>query len=134
MPDVMQREYDRPFNVTAVVAAGAANVSEITLTVRNANGRAVSYPTTFDLWLSDSAVGAGLSASTTSGAVTVKTAGTTGVLMFTYLAKFYLQVQTLATGVFILSITDTNKVAFKIAAQIDGITFVPATLATASYG
>lgn len=133
MPDVMQRQFDRPFYATATVAAGAANVSEVTITARNANGKAVG-PSTFDLWLSDSAVGTGYTATTASGAVTVKTAGTTGTLIGTFLAKFGLKVQTLANGTFVLSITDTAKTAFKVCVQIDGITFVVATLVTANYG
>lgn len=133
MVDVVQRQFDRPSYATAAVAAGAANISEVTITVRNANGYPISGAV-FDLWLSDSAAGIGYSATTASGAVTVKTAGTTGTLMGTYLAKFGLRVMTLANGTFVLSITDTAKTAFKIAVNIDGVTQVVATLATASYG
>lgn len=133
MTDVVQRQMDRPSYATAAVAAGAANVSEVTITVRNANGIPVGGAV-FDVWLSDSAAGVGYSASTTSGAVTVKTPGTTGTLIGTDLAKFGLKVQTNAAGTFTLSITDTNKVAFKIATRVDGVTQVVATLATASYG
>jgi hypothetical protein len=134
MVDIIQRQYDLPAQATAAVAAGAANISEVTITVRNANGKPITAPYSMDLWLSDSAVGTGYSASTTSGAVTVKTAGTTGTLIGTYLAKFGLRVQTLANGTFVLSITDTNKVAFKVCVQVEGVTYVVATLATASYG
>lgn len=132
MPDTEQRLFSKPAYATAAVAAGAANVAEVTITARNANGAPV--PAIMDVWLSDSAAGIGYSASTTSGAVTVKTAGTTGTLLGTYLAKFGLHVMTLANGTFVLSITDTNKVAFKVCVEIDGTVFVVATLATASYG
>lgn len=134
MVDVVQRQYDVPAYATATVAAGAANVSEITITVRNANGKAISTPYCMDLWLSDSAVATGYTATTASGAVTVKTAGTTGTLIGTYLAKFGLRVQTLANGTFVLSITDTAKSLFKVCVQTEGVPYVVATLATASYG
>lgn len=133
MTDVTQRLIDKPAYATAAVAAGAANVSEVTITIRNANGKAVG-PANFDVWLSDSATGVGYSATTSSGAVTVKTAGTTGTLIGTYLAKFGLRVQCLAAGTFVLSITDTAKTAFKVVVQIDDTPIVVATLATASYG
>jgi hypothetical protein len=133
MVDIVQRQFDRAAYVTGVVAAGAANVSEITLTARNANGAPVPGAI-FDVFLSDSAAGIGYTVTTASGAVTVKTAGTLGNLLFTYLAKFGLLVQANASGVFTLSITDTAKTAFKVCAKIDGMTLVVNTLATASYG
>lgn len=132
MTDVNARLFDKPAYATATVAAGAANVAEVTISTFNANGRLM--PAIFDVWLSDSAAGIGYSGSTTSGAVTVKTTGTTGTLLGTYLAKFGLHVMTTSAGAFVLSITDTNKVAFKVCVEIDGVIFVVATLATASYG
>lgn len=132
MTDITQRLFDKPAYATAAVAAGAANVAEVTISTFNANGKLV--PAIFDVWLSDSTAGIGYSASTTSGAVTVKTAGTTGTLLGTYLAKFGLHVMTTSAGAFVLSITDTNKVLFKVCVEIDGVIFVVATLATASYG
>lgn len=133
MVDIVQRQYDLPAYANASIAGGAANVAEVTITVRNANGIPINKPYCMDLWLSDSAAGTGYTASTASGAVTVKTAGTTGTLIGTYLAKFGLRVQTLANGTFVLSITDTNKALFKVCVQIEGVPFVVATLATASY-
>ena len=133
MVDVDQRKFDQCSDVTGVVAAGAANVSEITMTARNANGRPIGGAI-FDLFLSDSAAGIGYSATTASGAVTVKTPGTLGNVLFTRLAKFALIVQTNAAGVFTLSITDTAKTAFKVCVVVDGVTMVCKTLATASYG
>lgn len=133
MVDVVQRTFDKPAYATGVVAAGAANVSEITITARNANG-AIVPGAHFDVYLSDSAAGIGYTATTASGAVTVKTAGTTGTLIGTYVAKFGLRVQALANGTFVLSITDTSKTAFKVCVVIDGLPFVVATLVTASYG
>jgi hypothetical protein len=133
MVDVVQRQFDRIAYVTGVVAQGAATVSEITMTARNANGAPIPNAI-FDLFLSDSAVGNGYSATTASGAVTVKTASTLGNVLFTYLAKFKLEVQTNSAGVFTLSITDSAKTAFKLCVKLDGMTMVVNTLATASYG
>lgn len=133
MVDRVQRLSDKLCTVTGVVAAGAANVSEITLTARNSDGAPLGGAV-FEVFLSDSAAGIGFSTTTTTGAVTVKTAGTLGNLLFTYLAKFYLRVQTNSAGVFTLSITDSQKTAFKIAVVTDGMTIVTNTLATASYG
>lgn len=123
-----------PFTATAAVAAGAANVSEVTITVKDVAGAAVTAPANIDLWLSDSAAGTGLTATSASGNVTDKTAGTTGIVLGTYTAKKALRVQTLADGTYVLSITDTSKTAFKVCVGVGGKTVVVATLATASYG
>lgn len=131
--DIEQRQIDQPAYATAVVAAGASTVSEITLTVRNANGKPVG-PVMLDLYLSDSAAGAGLTAVTASGAVACKTAGTLGTDIAVHVAKKALRVQTLANGNYTLSITDSAKSPFKVCAQIDDVAQVVATLATASYG
>lgn len=125
--------HTRPHYVTGTAATDGSNVTLVTLTCRNAQGRAVG-PKSFFLYLSDSASAVGYSATTASGAVTVKTAGTTGTLLGTRLAKFGLDVQTLANGTFQLSITDTAKTAFKVCADIDGVAQVAITLAAASYG
>jgi len=133
MPDFYALLAEKAIYATATVAAGAANISEVTITSRDGNGKPVGN-VIMDLFLSDSAVGNGYSAATASGAVTVKTAGTTGNLLFTYLAKFGLVVQTTTAGTFTLSITDTVKNLFKVCVRIDGQVYVVATLATASYG
>lgn len=119
---------------TAAVATDGSNATLVTITAKDATGAAVAGAV-FDLILSDSAAGVGYSAATASGAVTVKTAGTTGTLLGTYLAKFGLRVQTNASGTFGLSITDTAKTAFKVVVILpNGNVVVVATLATASYG
>ena len=127
-----QRLFDRPLYATAVAAAGASNVSEVTITLRNGNGRAV--PGEFGIRLSDSSTGIGLTGTTASGNVTDKTAGTTGQVIATEVSKKSLRVQTTAAGTYVLSITDTSKTAFVIAVAIDGLVMPVATLATASYG
>jgi hypothetical protein len=124
-----------PANITFAIAAGTANVSEVTCTVKDAAGSTLAGVFNFDLWLSDAATGAGLTGSTASGAVTAKAAS--GAVVGTYAAKQALRVQTLATGVFILSITDTNKAHFYVAAMVPGATgkvVVSTQLASGSYG
>lgn len=119
---------------TMAAAAAGANVSEVTITATDGDGRAIAEALMFDLWLSDATTGAGLTGTTASGTVTAKSAA--GIVVDTYTAKKAIRVQTLATGVFILEITDTAKTAFKVCAQAPGTgrTIVGATLATASYG
>jgi hypothetical protein len=133
MPDVTQREFDRPFYVSGVVATDGTNATLVTITVRNANGRAVG-PVIMDIYLSDLATGGLLTATTASGAVAGKTNGTTGTDLVVHVAKKALCVLTLAAGTYQLSITDTAKTAFKIFAQVDGIPSLVATLSAASYG
>ncbi|WP_064033458.1 DUF2190 family protein [Methylosinus sp. R-45379] len=121
-----------PVGVSMAAAAGGANVTEVTITAKDAAGNTVAAPYNFDLWLSDDAAGAGLTATTASGAVGAKTSS--GADLAAYTAKKALRVQTLATGVYILSITDTAKTAFKVCAQIGGRTIVGMTLAAGNYG
>lgn len=133
VPSSEQWVYDRPHYATAAVATDGANASLVTLTLRNRQGRAAG-PKSFDLFLSDSASGVGVTATTASGAVTDKTGGTTGQVLSAMIAKKYLKVQCLADGTYQLSITDTGKTAFKICVEIDGVVSVVATLSSASYG
>jgi len=125
--------YDRPHYVTGTAATDGSNATLVTLTVKNNNGRAVG-PKSFDLFLSDSASGVGVTATTASGAVGDKSAGTTGLVLDTMITKKYLKVQCLADGTYQLSITDTAKTAFKVCVEIDGIVAVVLTLATGNYG
>jgi hypothetical protein len=131
MPDnVDQRMFTRPFYATATVAPGGSTVSLVSIALKNVNGAATGQ-SAFDVFLSDSAVGAGLTATTASGAVA---AGASGVDLGDLTSKKYKRVQTSTAGLYILSITDSAKTAFKVCAVIDGITSVLATLSTASYG
>lgn len=128
-----QWAYDRPHDVTAAAATDGSNISLVTLTVHNSLGRAVG-PKTFLLYLSDSATGVGVTATAASGTVTDKTAGTTGQILSILIAKKAWIVQCLANGTYQLQITDTAKTAFKICVEIDGVVYVPLTLATGNYG
>ena len=122
----------RPFSITMAVATDGSNKTKVTCQLVDIEGTSISKVMNFDLWLSDAATGAGLTATTASGAVA---AGASGADIGTLTSKKALRVQTNASGVYILSITDTAKTAFKVCAQMsDGEVIVGATLATASYG
>jgi predicted RecA/RadA family phage recombinase len=128
----MVNDVGTPLTVAMAAAAGAANVSEVTVTVKDAAGNTVAAVHNLDLWLSDDADGEGLTGTTASGAVAAKAAS--GTDLVAYVAKKALRVQTKKTGVYVLSITDTAKTAFKVCGAINGKTVVGVTLATASYG
>lgn len=122
----------RPFSVTMTVATDGSNKTKVTCQLVDIEGASVAQVMNMDLWLSDAATGAGLTATAASGAVA---AGSAGADIATLTSKKALRVQTDATGVYILSITDTGKTAYKVCAQMpDGAVVVGATLATASYG
>ncbi len=122
-----------PATATLAKAAGGANVSEITVTVKDAAGNAIAETFNFDIWLSDDAGGQGLTSTTASGAVEPKAASGTSLKVYT--AKKALRVQSLKTGVFVLSITDSAKTAFKVCVQVPGTgRTVVTTLAGTDYG
>jgi hypothetical protein len=122
-----------PTDVTFAIAAAAANVSEVTITVVNKDGYTIPGVHVLDLWLSDAATGVGLTGTTASGTVQAKAAS--GTVHGALTAKKALRVSTLATGVFILEITDAAKTGFYVAAAL-GV--VPAQVSVAmvagSYG
>jgi hypothetical protein len=119
---------------TMTAAPAAPNVTEVTITAKDRLGNIVAAPLNFDVYLSDSPVGQGLTATTASGTVTAKAAS--GAVIDTHAAKKALRVQSLATGVFVLEITDAAKTAFKVVAQVPGTGqhVVGITLAAAAYG
>lgn len=136
MPSYMRNPDDRmmrrPLSATATVATDGANISLVTITVRDAMGRVV--PCEFGVRLSDSATGLGLTATSASGTVTDKTAGTTGQILSILVAKKAWIVQTTAAGTYQLQITDTAKTAFVVVVVIDGLIMPVLTLAAANYG
>lgn len=121
-------------DITYAAASAAANVCEVTITAVDSDGTAVAAPVLLDVWLSDAATGVGLTGTTASGTVTAKAAS--GAVFSTYTAKKDLRVQTLATGVFVLEITDTAKTGFYVAAThpVTGAAVVSDQLVTADYG
>src|SRR6266576_2968752 len=118
---------ERPaIRVGAAAAAGAANITLVTIAVARVDARPpTSGVFTMDLWLSDAATGEALTAVTASGAVA---AGASGSVLGTYTAKKALRVQTTAAGLFILSITDTAKTPFIVCIEVEGRTYPLLTL------
>lgn len=122
-----------PVEVEFTITAGASNIALIEVQLNDGAGTDMTEVLNFDVWLSDAATGAGLTATTASGAVTV---GTPGAVVGTYEAKKALRVQSDATGTFQLSITDTAKTGFYVCVQnpFTGMTEVSTQLQTADYG
>lgn len=123
-----------PASVTFAAAAGGANVCEVTVTVADAAGTAIAKAFPLILWLSDAATGAALTGTSASGTVQAKSASGADFAALT--AKKALIAQTLATGIYILEITDTEKTAFYVCAQCPstGHPFISTQLATGNYG
>lgn len=121
-----------PASAAFAVAAGGSNVSEVTVTVKDAAGNTLAGVHHFDLWLSDAATGLGLTGTSASGTVQAKSGG--GTVLAALTAKKALRVQSKADGTFVLEITDTAKTGFYPAASIGGKTVVGAQLVTANYG
>ena len=122
-----------PYSITASAAAGAANQTLVTLTLKDMLGRTASKAKPLLVYLSDSAVGDGLTATTASGAVA---AGASGTDLGDLTTKKVKMVATTAAGVYILAITDTAKTAFKVCVDLlNGHgPHVAITLAAGNYG
>lgn len=123
-----------PYTVSISAAAAGSNVCEVTFTVKDADGNTIAAVHQLDVYLSDASTGAGLTATTASGTVTAKSAS--GTVVDTQTSKKALRVQTLATGVFILEITDTSKTTFYpvVINPTSGKAIVGAQLTAANYG
>ena len=130
-----ENSQEQPSSIALAAAAAAANVCEVTITVQRAKGQGgvatLAGVYNLDVWLSDAATV--IRGDAFAHLNTVKTAS--GAVLGTLTAKKALRVQTLATGVFILEITDTAKTAFKVCAKLDNKheVFIK-TLATGDYG
>lgn len=123
-----------PSDIAFTIAAGGANVSEITIAPTDVSGNVITGVHNLIVILSDAATGVGLTATSASGTVQAKTASGTDLAALT--AKKALAVQTLADGTYTLEITDTAKTTFYVAAGIPahGLLEVSRILATADYG
>lgn len=125
-----------PASASFTPAAGGANVSLVSIQVKDAAGVALTRSVMLEVWLSDAATGIGLTATTASGAVG---AGASGTDLIAQVAKKLTLVQTNAAGLYILSITDAAKTGFFVCAQVvgegSGPAFqVSAQLVTGNYG
>lgn len=122
-----------PVDISFAIAAGAANVTNVTISVTNKDGLVIPGVHALDVWLSDAATGIGLTATSASGTVQAKSASGTDLGALT--AKKALRVLTLATGVYTLEITDTAKTGFYVAAATGILpTQVSRQLVTGDYG
>ena len=122
-----------PVSFTFAAAAGAANITEVTITAKDADSNTVAAPLLCTVWLSDAATGVGLTATAASGTVAAKSASGADFGVLT--AKKATVVQTLASGIYILEITDTAKTTFYVCAQAPtGAISISAQLATGDYG
>lgn len=122
-----------PVSFTFAAASAGTNVAEVTITAKDADGNTVAAPLLCTVWLSDAATGVGLTSTAASGTVAAKSAS--GVDFGVLTAKKATVVQTLATGIYILEITDSAKTAFFVAAQApNGAVSISDVLATGDYG
>lgn len=123
-----------PSTIAISAAKGAsANICNVTFQVQDALGNSLSGNFAFDVLLSDSATGFGLTATTPSGGVAAATSGGTVLGVDTTSKAVF--VQTNSSGAFVLAITDTAKTLFyPVALGFNQFpAFVGAQLATANY-
>ena len=117
---------------TMTPAAGAANITNVSLQAVDYFGTPVLAPVQAVINLSDNADGSGLTAVTASGTVV---AGASGVDLSDFVTKKSKFVMTNAAGLYILQITDTAKTNFKVVLGGGGSQVaVLGTLTTANYG
>lgn len=123
-----------PATVTMAAAAGGSNICEVTFTVKDAAGATIAAVHHIDVYLSDAATGQGLTGTSASGTVQAKSASGTDLQV--YSAKKALRVQTLATGVYVLEITDSAKTTFYpcVVHPLTGKVIVGTRLVAGNYG
>lgn len=123
-------------NVGFVITPGtaASNICNVEVRFLDHNNKLVPGVRAFDIFLSDSAVGSGLTGNTASGTVHTKTSS--GSFMFTYTSKKLLKVATLPSGSYTLEITDSAKTGFYVCVPdpVTGLVHVSRQLVTADYG
>jgi len=124
----------RELSATFSPAAGADNHCSMTIQVVDKNGVALHGFHTFLLWLSDSAIGKGLTATTSSGTSTALL--TNGAELGILTAKKAWVVQTQENGTYVLDIIDDASTLFYVAVHFPGQInpVVSAVLETADYG
>ncbi len=119
-------------SVTISNAASTSNVSLVTFQVADCDGVAVAQVQPIDVYLSDSAAGAGLTATTASGGIA---AGASGFIAGVGTTSKAVTAVTDATGKFILAITDSAKTHFyPVVILLGQQVEVGARLTDASYG
>lgn len=116
----------------AFAQGASSNITLVTIQAEDKNGNPIAQQTALDVYLSDSATGAGVTATTASGAVA---AGSAGVDLVDLTAKKFKKVLTDNTGKYVLSITDTAKTGFYVCAvnPAIGVVSVSRQLTAADY-
>lgn len=116
----------------AYAQGATANITLVTIQAEDKNGQPIAQQVALDVYLSDSATGAGITASTASGAVA---AGASGIDLADVTAKKFKRVLTDANGKYVLSITDTVKTGFYVCAvnPSTGVVSVSRQLVAADY-
>lgn len=119
--------------VTFSPAQGTTNQTLVTIQVKDGAGVAIARNFEMLVYLSDSAVGDGLTATTASGTVG---AGSAGTDLSAKVSKKAIDVLTDATGKYILAITDSSKTLFYVVATCPGTgnIQVAAQLVAGNYG
>lgn len=125
-----------PVSMTVTLSAGGANTVLALFELKDKDAQLVVGSTgfTFDVWVSDAATGAGLTAVTPSGALAVSTFG---ALLTTVTASKHLLVTTTGTARARVSLIDTAKTQnlyFCAQNPVTGKTVVSAATITANYG
>lgn len=116
---------------TITPAAGAANVCNVTIQFKDGGGTSIARVVPYTVYLSDSAAGAGVTATTASGTVT----HTTGTDIVALTAKKVIKAISNSSGQAVLAITDTVKTGFYVAVSTEGFGLkVGAQLVTGNYG
>jgi len=113
-----------------------SHVAEVTISVDDLAGNPVTAKDfALEIWLSDSATGAGLTSTTASGTVQAKSGE--GSDLSAYTAKKHISgVTKNGAGIFVLEITDTSDTGFFIAVKnpLTGWVEVSRQLVAADYG
>ena len=123
-----------PFNCAISNAKnGTSNLSNVSFQVQDAFGNAVAGVFELTIYLSDSSVGNGITATTASGGIAALAAS--GTIIGVLTTSKAIRVMTNAAGLFVLVITDTAKTGFyPVASLIDGMPAqIGAQLTTNSY-
>jgi hypothetical protein len=120
-----------PVTASFTPAAGASNITNVTIQLKNGSGTNLANAAIVDLWLSDAATGLGITGTAASGTP----APTTGTILGIATAKKAWRVVSDAAGKIVLEITDTGKTGFYVAVGAnDTIIGISAQLVTANYG
>ena len=96
--------YPVPASISVVPAVGGAtDACDITITVKDSAGVAIPTVHALEFWISESAIGAGLTADSASGALTA----VTGTVLTALTAKKHALIVTAATGIAVMRIVDS---------------------------